>query len=49
MLEMSPAYAPVQRRLLKETGVMDLSAETILEMRSILSEYKDYLSKQPKK
>lgn len=48
MFELSPGYAPVQRKILKESGLFSESPHTLLEMRSVLAEYKDWASKQKK-
>lgn len=43
---MTPGYASFQERVLKESGLADESSETILEMRSVLAEYRDWNSKK---
>jgi hypothetical protein len=46
VLSMTPGYASFQEKLLKESGLAEESSETILEMRSVLSEYRDWSSKK---
>ena len=49
VLSMTSGYAGLQERLLKESGLMDESPETILEMRSVLMEYREWNSKKGSK
>lgn len=49
VLSMTPGYATFQERLLKESGLSEESSETILEMRSILSEYREWSTKKSTK
>jgi hypothetical protein len=41
----SPAYARKQEQLLVESGLFDESAETLIEMRSVLNEFKNWHTK----
>jgi hypothetical protein len=41
MLEMSPGYAEFQKKLLKESGLADETPDTILEMKYVMSEYRE--------
>ena len=43
---MGSGYSSFQEKLLQESGLSEESAETILEMKSILSEYRDWSSKK---
>lgn len=43
---MSSGYNSFQERLIEESGLSEESADTILEMKSVLSEYRDFKSKQ---
>lgn len=38
-LEMSPAYARMQERILSEAGLLDLDPMTIFEMKKVYAEY----------
>jgi len=49
ILDMSSGYGSFQEKLLRESGLGDETAETILEMRSILSEYREWSSKKNNK
>jgi len=49
ILSMTPGYASFQERLLKESGLADESAETILEMRAVLAEYREWSAKKNSK
>ena len=44
--ETSPAYAHVQRRLLDESGLSDETAETLLEMKAVMAEYRNSISRK---
>jgi hypothetical protein len=46
ILSMGSGYSSFQDKLLVESGLSNESAETILEMKSILSEYRDWSSKK---
>lgn len=46
VLSMTPGYASFQDKVLKESGLSEESSETILEMRAILSEYREWSSKK---
>ena len=39
MLDVSPGYAEVQRKLLRDSGLSDETPETILELKSVLAKY----------
>lgn len=43
---MSKGYGSFQDKVLKESGLADETAETILEMRAVLSEYRDWTAKK---
>lgn len=45
MLDLSHGYAPFQEKILRESGLMDESSDTILEMKSVLAEYREWKSK----
>ncbi len=49
ILDMSSGYGSFQEKLLKESGLADETAETILEMRAVLSEYREWTSKKSSK
>jgi hypothetical protein len=49
ILSMTPGYGSFQEKLLVESGLADESAETILEMRGVLSEYREWSSKKNNK
>lgn len=46
VLSMTQGYASFQDKVLKESGLSEESSETILEMRAILSEYREWSSKK---
>jgi hypothetical protein len=46
VLSMTTGYGSFQDKLLKESGLCDESAETILEMRAVLSEYREWSNKK---
>ena len=46
---MTQGYGSFQERLLKESGLLEESSETILEMRTVLSEYREWDSKKSAK
>jgi hypothetical protein len=46
ILDMSHGYGSFQDKILKESGLGEETAETILEMRAVLSEYRDWKSKK---
>lgn len=46
VLSMSSGYASFQDKVLQESGLCEESAETILEMKSILSEYREWSAKK---
>lgn len=48
MLEMSPGYAPYQRKILKESGLLNESPATILALKSVLADYRDWKNKMGK-
>lgn len=43
---MTTGYGSFQDKLLKESGLFEESAETILEMRGIISEYREWGAKK---
>lgn len=43
---MGSGYSSFQEKLLEESGLTLESAETILDMKSVLSEYRDWSSKK---
>ncbi|NBT57610.1 hypothetical protein EBT16_02385 [bacterium] len=49
ILDMSSGYGSFQDKLLKESGLCDETAETILEMRAVLSEYREWTAKKNSK
>lgn len=49
ILSMSSGYNSFQEKLIEESGLSEESADTILEMKSTLSEYRDFKSKQDSK
>ena len=49
ILSMSSGYNSFQEKLIEESGLSEESADTILEMKSTLSEYRDCKSKQDSK
>jgi hypothetical protein len=49
ILDMSSGYGSFQEKLLKESGLADETAETILEMRTVLSEYREWTAKKSNK
>jgi hypothetical protein len=46
VLSMTQGYGSFQDRLLKESGLYEESSETILEMRGVLSEYREWTNKK---
>jgi hypothetical protein len=42
MLDMSSGYSALQDKMLKESGLLEESSETILEMKIVLSEYREW-------
>jgi hypothetical protein len=46
VLSMTQGYGSFQDRLLKESGLYDESSETILEMRTVLAEYREWNNKK---
>jgi hypothetical protein len=46
VLSMTQGYGSFQDRLLKESGLFDESSETILEMRAVLAEYREWNNKK---
>lgn len=46
ILDVSSGYGSFQDKLLKESGLCDESAETILEMKGVLAEYREWTSKK---
>jgi len=46
---MTQGYGTFQEKLLQESGLAEESAETILEMRSVLSEYREWSAKKNSK
>lgn len=45
-ISFSPAYSSLEERLLREAGVLDLSAETIIEMKSTFAQWRAWMSKR---
>lgn len=45
MLDMSSGYSALQEKMLKESGLLEESTETILEMKLVLSEYREWKAK----
>lgn len=45
MLDMSHGYAPFQEKILRESGLMEESSDTILEMKGVLADYREWKSK----
>jgi hypothetical protein len=45
-LEMSPAYTRMEEKLLVESGLLEESPETIIEMKTVLAEYREFKSKK---
>jgi hypothetical protein len=45
-LDTSPAYAEFARKILRDSGLAEESADTILEMRSALLDYREYEAKK---
>jgi hypothetical protein len=45
-LDTSPAYAEHQKKILRDSGLMDETADTILELRSVLVEYREWEAKK---
>ena len=45
MLDISPGYSDVQRKLLRDSGLSDETPETILALKSVLAEYRAYQEK----
>ncbi|TXH14220.1 MAG: hypothetical protein E6R03_09700 [Hyphomicrobiaceae bacterium] len=43
--DMTPAYADVARKILRDSGLGDESPDTILEMRAALVEYREWKAK----
>jgi hypothetical protein len=46
ILGMSTGYGSFQDKVLQESGLSEESADTILEMKTILSEYREWSSKK---
>ena len=46
MLSDTPGYAPMQQKLLRESGLEAETVETILALRGIMHEWKEYESKR---
>lgn len=46
VLSMTQGYGSFQEKLLKESGLFEESSETILEMRAVLSEYREWSNKK---
>lgn len=46
ILSMGSGYSSFQEKLLEESGLTLESAETILDMKSVLSEYREWSSKK---
>jgi hypothetical protein len=46
ILSMTPGYGSFQEKVLQESGLADESAETILEMRGVLAEYREWSAKK---
>ena len=49
VLDMTSGYGSFQEKILQESGLCDESPETILEMRSLLSEYREWSAKKNNK
>ena len=49
ILSMTPGYGSFQEKVLQESGLVDESAETILEMRGVISEYREWSAKKNNK
>lgn len=43
MLDTSPAWADMQRQLLRESGLIDEHPDTLLEMKCLIAQYKNKL------
>jgi hypothetical protein len=41
-ISFSPAYGSLERRLLEESGVLDLSPETVIEMKSLFAQWRNW-------
>ena len=48
ILEMSPGYARFQERVLEESGLLQESTETILAMKSLMAEYRQFKQNKSK-
>jgi hypothetical protein len=48
ILDQSSGYGSFQEKLIRDSGLNEESAETILEMRHVLAEYREWKSKQGK-
>ena len=46
ILAMTPGYGSFQERLMKDSGLQEESAETILDMKGVLTEYREWSSKK---
>lgn len=46
ILSMSSGYNSFQERLIEDSGLSEESADTILEMKTVLSDYRDWKNKQ---
>jgi hypothetical protein len=46
VLSMTQGYGSFQDKVLKESGLYEESSETILEMRTVLSEYREWNNKK---
>lgn len=44
-LDQSPAYAQFQRKAIEDSGLDVETVDTILEMKTILAEYREWMSK----
>lgn len=45
VLDMSHGYGPFQEKVLRESGLMEESTDTILEMKAVLADYREWRSK----
>ena len=48
-LSFSPSYGAIERRLLEESGVLDLDPETIIEMKGLFSQWRAWNEKKGKR
>lgn len=48
ILDQSSGYGSFQDKIIRDSGLSEESAETILEMRQVLAEYREWKSRQNK-